>query len=103
MKQTQKVNKCYTSELEAFDTYANPYNISKDDYTLIAKTFNNILMNEIIETGKAFSLPAGLGNLTILKKKPFDKAKFDYKLYKETGQKLWTKNMHSEGLVAVYI
>lgn len=60
-------------------------------------------MTSIIETGKLYDLPSGLGNIGILKKTPPDKAKFDFELYKQTGQKLYTKNLHSDGMVAMYV
>jgi hypothetical protein len=72
--------------------------VDKNTFRLILRTFNNLLLNSLIEEGKIYKLPANLGFLGIYTFP--SKNQFDYQHYKETGEKQLHHNLHADELVA---
>lgn len=75
----------------------------KDKYTKVCETFNTLLMNAVIETGKFFKLPGRLGYIGIYKRSskrknlPIDFTRI-WKAQEENTELVITpfKNKHSE-------
>lgn len=67
----------------------------------VIKTFNHLLIKNVIATGHAYTLPMKVGKLTVLKIIPKTKA-VDFKKTKELGQTVYHTNRHSHGYKAFY-
>lgn len=63
---------------------------------LITKTLFYTLFQEVVNNGTIYKLPFSLGLMGVRKKATYGRGAFDYKLYSETGQKYWRKNLHSD-------
>lgn len=100
MSKRRSYNKIYTNPDSLFDSYSNPHNITLEDFRLITKVFFAILSHKIITEGKVFQLPNRLGSVGVYKRKTIGRGVFDYQLFKETGQKVWKKNLHSSQYAA---
>lgn len=81
---------------------------SKDDDTIdytrfkrILDTFNQEILNGLLESSEGFKMPFGLGYVQIVKYKPksyTDKSlSVDYKASKEYGKRIYHLNEHSNG------
>ncbi len=77
------------------------YYCTKNDFTNICKMFNVLISEQILETGKSFNTPYGLGKIRIKKFKPNGK-KLDYGLSKKLGKQIFHKNLHSQGLMGKF-
>lgn len=97
-----KENKRHRTTIDSFKEYSNPHDISYQDYALILKTFNYLLAKEIMEQGTLYALPSRLGVIGVYKRKTLGKGKFDYNHYKDTGEKVWKKNLHSSVYAAFF-
>lgn len=99
----RKYRRIYLSEADFYTTYEDKYNIGAHKFILILKTFFYILGQELLE-GKVFKLPSGTGLIGVFKKKPVKGThhSFNYKLFKETGQKSYFKNKHSDDYVLTF-
>lgn len=49
--------KISVTKTDAFEQYDNNYGLTREEYKLIVKTFNYMLMMALIETGNRFLLP----------------------------------------------
>jgi len=76
------------------------------DWKNIISSYNEILVRYILETGEVMKLPAGLGEISIIKKKrklrrgkndEFLNLPVDWKKTKEKGKKVYILNYHTEG------
>ena len=83
--------------------YDNKYNLTKEEYNLIVRSFFYIFANDLINTGKVYQLPRNLGTFSIRKKPIFGRGYFDYQLYKDTGVKRYIKNNHSSNYVSRFV
>lgn len=81
---------------EVFKLYDNIYNIDKQTFVNITRTFFFFLCKALIYEQKTYVLPKALGMISLRKRKTQGSGVFDYKLYKETGIKRYIKNNHSE-------
>lgn len=90
----------YVTEHTLFKTYKNKYNISKDVFLLIVKTFFVALNDSILKTGTVYKLPFGTGYFGVMKRQLLDAKVFDFQHYKETNEKRYLTNNHSEKFVA---
>lgn len=99
LKQRKQNNNNYLLLEHTFKEYENKNKISKEEYKLIIKTFFYILAQEMMRTGKIYSLPKSIGTIGIFKFKNKHKI-LDYKYYRQTGERRVIKNMHSEGFAA---
>jgi hypothetical protein len=97
---TVETSKYYLNELDIFKTYPNKYQITHNDFAIIARTFFFVMMRRMIYEYETYKLPYGLGRMGIFKKTTYGKGVFDYKLYKEEGIKHWHKNLHTHNYVA---
>lgn len=97
-----KESKRHRTSIDSFQAYDNKHNISYNDYCLILKTFNYILVNKLYE-GEVFSLPNRVGTLGVYKRKTFGRGIFDYQQFAATGDKVWKKNFHSSTYAASFV
>jgi len=74
--------------------------VDKVTYKIILRTFNYMLMKSIIDEGKLYHLPGGLGVLGVFKIPVIGRGVFDYQLFKREGVKVWKKNLHSSSYSA---
>lgn len=91
----EQINSNYINLVTQFDKYDNPHNIDKNDFSFIIKTFFVVLTKSIVDDGKIYKLPFGLGSLGIRRRPTYGRGVFDYQLYKKEGIKVWKKNLHS--------
>jgi hypothetical protein len=96
MLKTIKLN---STALNWFEKYSNPYGITKNEFRLILKTFNYLLVKAVLE-GKHYSLPHSCGIISVRKRKQHNKPSIDYQLFKETGLRVKKRNLHTDGYVA---
>lgn len=99
--QTQPDSKAYVTEREIFLAYSNPKNLTKAEFMLILSTFFYALMKSIIDEGKVYYLPPKMGTIGVCKTKSKGKM-INYQHYKETGEKIRMKNLHSNGMMALF-
>lgn len=98
-KQSKEFNN-YRTVTPLFNTYNNKYQISKEDFLLIIKTYFKIMVHNIVNQGKIYKLPHRLGNVGVRKTPVKLRGVFDYNLFKKEGLKVWKKNNHSANYVA---
>lgn len=92
---------------EEFKAKNSHIHITFQQFKDILRTWNEMMMLYILETGKEIKLPYGMGPLTISKKvrKRFKTVKgkqminlpVDWKKTKEEGRKIYIINHHTEG------
>lgn len=90
----------YITEHSLFKTYKNKHKISKDVFLLIIKTFFVALNDSVLNTGTVYKLPFGTGYFGVLKRLRLDSKVFDFQHYKETNEKRYLTNNHSEKFIA---
>ena len=83
-----------------FKYYNNPYNISYNDYKIIAMTFGLLASEEILHTPNHLKFPLGLGLIGVVKRNVLKRGAFDFQLFKETGEKRFHQKKHSLNYVA---
>lgn len=81
--------------------------LSIDEWRKIVYEFNTLLIEHVLETGDRVALPAGLGSISVMKKKRKKVLKFgdtekvnlpiDWKKTKEKGKTIYNFNFHTEG------
>lgn len=99
-KQRMQPNKNYYNDYDIFDSYDNSYGLDKNQFLLIMRTFNFLMLKSVVDEGKVYSLPPRLGTLSV-RKMPFrGKRMIDFNYYKLTGEKKYMKNLHSGGYIA---
>lgn len=89
-------NKNYKDHTDLWETYRNKYDITKRQYRDIVEAFFTILGYNMVNEGKIYRLPFGLSTIGVYKVPTFGRGYFDYQHFKETGQKVYKKNLHSE-------
>ncbi len=94
-------NKRHRTTKDSFLTYENKHNLSYNEYCLILKAYNYLLIRQLYE-GDVFSLPNRMGTLGVYKRKTFGKGVFDYGLFAATGDKVWKRNAHSSGYCGIF-
>lgn len=62
----------------------------------ILKIFNSILLKTLIETGETIKLPKRSGYLSIRKKDHSKRKILNFHHYRETGEKLYYRNLHTD-------
>lgn len=88
-------NSGYKNISKSFSAYENRFNISYRDFIFIIKSFLVLLSESIVNDGKVYKLPYGLGSLGVRRRPTYGRGVFDYELFKKEGIKVWKKNMHS--------
>jgi hypothetical protein len=73
--------------------------ISFKDYKRITNTYNELLLKNVIDTGDVFRLPSGAGLLGVLKR-PTRKDSLNFNHFRQTGEKIYYNNLHSDGYAA---
>lgn len=96
-------NKAYLTFNDFYEKYPDKENVSLEEYKLILKTFNYLMVKSMVEEGKLYLLPNRMGVLGIYKQKVFGRGVFDYALYKKEGLKVWKKNLHSSSYAARFL
>lgn len=97
---SKQSNNIYLTEYDMFKTYPNKFNISKEEFLLILRTFNFLLGKSIIDEGKIYKFPFNLGILGVFKNKSKGKKIPDWKYYKKTKELTSIKNFHSDNYIA---
>lgn len=95
-------NKFYYNDLDLFESYSNEYNITKEQFLLILRTFNFLLIKSVIDEGKVYTLPLRLGLIYMKKTKSKGKKIIDFGAYAKTKEITYLKNMHSQGYIAQF-
>ena len=86
---------------DIYEKYDNKYNLSKKEFREINRTFNNVLMKSIIETGYAYKLPHRLGTISVRKRKS-KAGMIDFGHLQKTGEVIRHTNKHSGGYHAAF-
>lgn len=100
-----------TTSAEAFKNFKASYpkiKISYDQFSKILRTCNEMIIENVLETGEKFRLPHGFGDIAIHKWKPkrwrtrpdgvqFNNLSIDWKKTKELGKHVYHLNYHTSG------
>lgn len=97
------VDKASRTLRDLYEAFPNKDEIPYHEYRLILKTFNYLFVKSMIESGKVYYIPGHLGVMGIFRVPVAGRGVFDYKLYGETGVKVWKKNLHSSSYTARFI
>lgn len=89
--------------IDLYNQYPEKDSITKQEFKLVLRTFNYLLMQSIIETGKLYYLPNNLGVIGVFRIPVIGRGVFDYQLYKKEGIKVWKKNLHSSSYSARFM
>lgn len=87
---------------DSFQTYANEFGLTLNEYRLIIRTFGRLLMRSIQEEGKVYYLPFRTGSLGVYKIPTSKRGVFNYEHYKHTGEKIYIRNYHSSSYAATF-
>lgn len=79
-----------------YETYENSYGLTKKQFKLICRTFNELFMRALTETGYKYRLPQRLGFMQI-RKRQRENTIPDFNHYVKTGEIIRIRNHHSEG------
>lgn len=101
-RQSRQINKQSINDSDIFDSYSNPYNLTKEQFLLVLRTFNFLLIRSVIDEGKVYSLPLGCGLIYMKKIKSKGKKIMDYNTYRKTGEIHYLRNLHSNGYIAQF-
>jgi hypothetical protein len=78
-----------------YKTFEGKDEVTPAEYRLIQKTFFNLLTRSMIYEGKVYKLPEKIGAIGVFmvgEEKKF----YNFQHYKETGQKIYIRNNHSD-------
>ena len=92
---------CYTLS-NLYDDYPLRHLITRAQFRKTLTTFNDILMQSSIDTGKVYQLP-NHGGIIGVRKKPSWRQPVNYRLSRDAGKKVMHHNFHSGGLVGVIL
>lgn len=103
LKTTSATPKLYRTFIDLYETFEDKDKLTKAEFRLILKLFHNLLRRSMIYEGKVYQLPNFLGTLGVYKKVLKDSFKiFNYQHYKETNEKIYVSNAHSNRSYAVF-
>jgi len=85
-----------------YELFEDKTKVTKEEYMLISKVFNYILIEYIINTGEVIRLPNKLGTLSIRSTTPKKNRAINFKHLKETGEKIYHKNYATEGKMVTF-
>lgn len=85
------------------DSPESKYYVTKDTYLNIIKDFSYLLIKHLVQTGRSFRFPGGLGVLEVKKRKAsIGVRKVDFQKTKELGKVIYHTNSHSNGYYALF-
>lgn len=98
---TPKTPKLVNTYVEMYETFEGKDKLSRHEYRLILKYFNNILKRSILYDGVAYNLPYGIGIIGVSSSQPLRPSSkpMDFQHYKETGEKRFIMNLNTDGRI----
>lgn len=103
LKTTSATPKLYRTFTDLYETFEDKDKLTKAEFRLILKLFHNLLRRSMIYEGKVYQLPYFLGTIGIYRRTLKDSFKvFNYQHYKETNEKIYVPNTHSDRSYAIF-
>lgn len=98
---TPKTRKLVSTYIDMYEAFEGKDQLSKNEYRLILKYFNNLLRRSILYDAAAYNLPYSVGILGVSSAPPPrpDHKPLDFQHYKETGEKRHLMNLNTEGRI----
>lgn len=99
---TQKTPRLVSMYVDMYEAFEDKDKVTKHEYRLILKYFNNLLKKSLIYDGAAYALPYGIGRLgisSLIKPRDSNMKVYDFQHYKETGEKRVIMNLNTEGRI----
>ena len=98
---TPKTRKLVSTYVEMYAAFEEKALVSKNEYRLILKYFNNLLRKCLVKNAEVFNLPYSIGTLGVSSAPPPrpNSKPLDFQHYKETGEKRVLMNLNTEGRI----
>lgn len=98
---TRKTRKLVSTYVDMYKAFEGKDKISKNEYRLILKYFNNLIRKSLLYDALAYTLPYSVGVLGISSahQRESRNLPLDFQHYKETGEKRSLLNLSTDGRV----
>lgn len=93
---------CYTLS-NMYDSYPNKHLITRSEFMKTLTTFNDILIQSSIDTGRVYELPHGAGVIGARKFFTTKTKSVDFRASRDAGRYIAHKNFHSGGFIGKII